>query len=457
MQSERFSHARFRPSYSLILFGGFLTVLWLAGGASRADVSGQVAVRGACWILLMIAILFGRRLRFAEERPIALILASAALLAALQLVPLPPDLWQALPGRALLSEAASASRQPQPWRTWSIVPGATVNALSSLVVPLTALILIVAMNEMERKRLPAMALTLVGASMAVGLLQFSGGALSNPFINETQGEVAGTFANRNHFALFLSMGCVLAPVWAFHREGLNWRGPVAISLVLMFILTIMGTGSRAGIVLGAVGIAMGLLIVAKPLRRAFRRKSRGTFIAVAGGGIVMVAALVLASVLTGRTVSIQRMLSTDLAQDMRSRGLPTVLTMTRDYFPWGSGLGGFDSLFRMHEPLSLLKPTYFNHAHNDWLEILLDAGVAGALLLAVAVFWWGWASWKAWRGSALLPKLGSTLILLVLGASAFDYPARTPVIMMMLVLAASWLARTEASDASALPSERQDL
>jgi hypothetical protein len=26
--------------------------------------------------------------------------------------------------------------------------------------------------------------------------------------------VSGTFANRNHFALFMAIGCVLAPAWA---------------------------------------------------------------------------------------------------------------------------------------------------------------------------------------------------------------------------------------------------
>ncbi len=83
--------------------------------------------------------------------------------------------------------------------------------------------------------------------------------------------------------------------------------------------------------------------------------------------------------------------------------------MIRTYFPVGSGLGGFDPLFRMHEPFELLKPTYFNHAHNDWLEIALDAGGAGIALLFGSILWWGMASARAWRSAdgSVTARLGS--------------------------------------------------
>ena len=101
-------------------------------------------------------------------------------------------------------------------------------------------------------------------------------------------------------------------------------------------------------------------------------------------------------------------------------------------------------MFRMHEPLSLLKLTYFNHAHNDLIEIVLDAGLPGLALLVAGIAWWAMASLRAWRTEPgmdhALPKLGSAMLLFVLLASGFDYPARTPMIMAAIVLAASWLA-----------------
>lgn len=123
----------------------------------------------------------------------------------------------------------------------------------------------------------------------------------------------------------------------------------------------------------------------------------------------------------------------------------------------GSGFGGFDPIFRLHEPFALLKPTYFNHAHNDFLEIVLDAGLPGLILLMLAIGWWMWGSIDAWRSrgeDAGLRRTGSIMLLMVFAASVFDYPARTPIIMAVIVIAAIWLsgyARQSAASALRQP------
>src|SRR3546814_11495408 len=104
------------------------------------------------------------------------------------------------------------------------------------------------MPQEERAWLPAIMLGAIFLSMLVGLLQFSGFMIDNPFINDTRGSVGGTFATRNHFALFLAMGCLIAPVWAFAgKQNARWRAPVALPLMTLFALLILATGSRAEI------------------------------------------------------------------------------------------------------------------------------------------------------------------------------------------------------------------
>lgn len=463
MRTHRPSIIQFPPSLPFVLLLMLLSALWLGGGASRADTSGQIVVRAASSILVIVALLFGPRPDLRPARPVLAILAAAFGLALMQLVPLPPAWWQALPGRSLLAEVATISGQSQPWRPWSIVPGATVNAAASLIVPFAVLLLLGSTTKAERAWLPGVLLVFIGATTFVGLLQFSGAGFASPFVNDTPGEVSGTFANRNHFALLLAMGCLLAPVWAFlGGRRPNWRGPVAIGLVLLFLLTILASGSRAGLGFGAFGLVVGLLTVGKQIRRTLRGYPRWVFVAAIAGVVGLVAALVLVSVVAGRAISIDRVLSTDLGQDMRSRGLPTVLEIIETYFPMGSGLGGFDPIFRIHEPFALLKPTYFNHAHNDWLEVVLDAGLPGLILMLVAVAWWGASSLRAWRAGLgsdnVLPKLGSSLVLLVMAASILDYPARTPTMMAVLVIAGLWLAEgSNPRSASALPEQDQHL
>lgn len=462
MPTSSRSRPQFRPGAALILLIVFLGVLLVAGGASRADALGQVVVRAAAVLLLILVILLGRRPSLDGTRMIFFFLLAAGALTAAQLTPLPPDLWGALPGRDVLAEAGSVSGQPQPWRPWSMVPGATLNALISLIVPLVTLVLAVGLDEAERRLLPGLFLGVITASTLVALLQFSGAALNNPLINDVPGQVSGFFANRNHFALFVALGCLIAPVWAFIDGRPGWRGPVAVALVPWFVLTILACGSRAGMGLGVVAIGIGLLIVRREIRRSLRRYPRWVLPASVVGLIAVAAILVLVSVAADRAISIDRAFGVEPGRDMRSRGLPTVLAMVREYFPVGSGVGGFDPIFRMHEPFELLKLSYFNHAHNDWLEVVLDAGAPGLLLLLVFVIWWGWASVRAWRGSSgverALPRLGSAMILLVMAASAFDYPARTPMIMAVLVVAGLWLGwGAQRPDGQALRSTDQHL
>jgi len=451
------------PSLSFVLLSILLSTLWLSGGASRADTLGQMLVRVISWLTLVVVALFGVRPRLTEAKPVLFLMIAAIGLALLQLMPLPPGLWEQLPGRALLAEAAAASGQPQPWRPLAIVPGAAMNAAGSLIVPFVTYTLLTSLSKNDLRWVLGLMLILVLAATLVGLLQFSGARFNNLFVNDTLGEVSGTFANRNHFALFIAMGCTLVPTWAFlDGRAPRWRAPAAFGLTILLVLTVLASGSRAGLALGAIGLACGLFIVRREIRRMLSRYPRWVFLSLIVSIVVMVGISILISVAADRAVAIHRMITMDPGQDMRSRGFPVVLDMIKFYFPFGSGLGGFDPLFRLHEPFALLKPTYFNHAHNDWLEIILDAGVPGSLLLAAAVVWWGLSSIRAWReqvhGSVMLARLGSVWIGLVFAASVFDYPARTPMIMAVIVIAAWWLnggPRTFATPA--LPDDDQHL
>lgn len=443
MATRRLQLSLFRPSVAFVLLAVLVAILWLAGGASRADVLGQVVVRAYAWIALVLASMFGAPPRFAGARPVLILLLLALGLAILQLVPLPPEAWQHLPGRAALE--AAAMEQEQPWRPLTMTPAATRNALSSLVIPVTVLVLAAGLTRSERSWLLPLLLIAIVASAFIGLLQLSGVIISNPFVNDTAGQISGTLANRNHFAVLLAIGCPLVATWAMggERGRARYRLPVALGFVVILLLIILVIGSRAGMLTGAIAMLGALLLVRNQIGRQFRWAPRWIFPAMVAVVVLLIAALVGATVLTDRAVSIDRALDVDVGTDMRSRGLSTVLDMIRTYLPFGSGLGGFDPIFRMHEPFSLLKPTYFNHAHNDYLEVVLDAGIPGAALLGGALAWWGWASIQAWRrptGASSRTRLGSVILAVVIVASLFDYPVRTPIMMTVVVIAALWLS-----------------
>ena len=296
----------------------------------------------------------------------------------------------------------------------------------------------------DRGRLLEWLLGLIALSALVGLIQLSGNGFDHPLLKNVKWEVSGLFANRNHFALFIAMGVLIAPVWAVLDERrLRIRGVVAFALVALFLLILIASGSRSGLVTGGIALAVALILVRRPILVALRKYPRWITWMLLPTTVLLIGVLVSASIEADRAVSIRRVLDLDATGELRQRTLPTVLSMTKDYLPFGTGMGSFDPIFRMHEPFDLLKPTYFNHAHNDFVEIVLDGGLFGLALLIAGIGWWAWASLRAWRAppnsGVLVARTGSVILLLVMIASAFDYPARTPLIMAVIVLAAIWL------------------
>lgn len=433
-------------SVNAILLLGLIITSWVAGGAARADVLGQTIMRVAAWVTIIGSLLFGARPSLPAARPALLILSAALALVLVQLIPLPPALWQMLPGRNAMTmpELLSSSG----WRPLALVPGAAANSGEALVVPFAALLLVAGLEKRELAWLPSLMLGMIAAASIPGLLQFSGAGFDHPLINDTPGQVSGNFANRNHFALSLAFGCVLAPAWAFAGTGrAGWRAPIASGLLILFVLLILASGSRAGLMVGGLGVVAGLPILHHGVRRNYRNLPAWFLPATFATAFVLLAIFIAISMSSNRAVSINRLLSLDAGQDLRTRSIPVIMEMIKQYFPFGSGFGGFDPIFRIHEPFDMLKVTYFNHAHNDFLEIALDGGIPAILICVCAIGWWALSSTKAWRHGPELAKVGSSILGLTFIASIFDYPARTPTIMIMIVIAAIWLGlnRTDAA------------
>lgn len=440
---------------SFWLLIAFLAILWVAGGASRADVLGQSVVRFSAWSAIIVAILAIPRVDWRSIKEPGIILSAAALLVALQLVPLPPQIWMALPGRAIFAEAAVLTGTEQPWRPLSISPSGTANALASLIVPAVVLLLAGGMTREQHWRIALFVLGMVGGGAVLGALQFSGANVDNPLINTVTGAVAGNFSNRNHFSLFLAIGCVLALTWAFRDETPPWKAAAAFGLIVIFTLMILATGSRSGVLIGVAGIVLTLLAFRRRAAQQFKAVPRKIAVPILVAGVASVVGAIWLSIGLDRAVSVNRATMLESEADLRSQIWPVVLDIIQRYFPAGTGFGTFDPVFRIGEPDKLLNPQYINLAHNDWLQIVLEGGVIGLVLLAVALVWLAVRTYKAFGasrrsgGSALLAKVGAIIAILILAASVSDYPARTPMVMALLSIAAVWLVNAKTRTVSA--------
>jgi O-antigen ligase len=115
------------------------------------------------------------------------------------------------------------------------------------------------------------------------------------------------------------------------------------------------------------------------------------------------------------------------------------------YFPAGSGIGSFPDVFRAAEHLDWVKPTYLNHAHNEYLEQLIEVGLAAPILWALVAMMLAGPFRSAWRdrgrSGGRLALAGAAIVFLTLLHSAFDYPLRRPAIAAVFVVALASVLR----------------
>lgn len=427
-----------RHRWHLVLFG-LLAVLWLAGGASRPEVLGQPVVRFAAVVVIAALIVTGRR-PGTSAPPVALLLCAMALLMLLQLVPLPIALWRHLPARAVFDPANADVG----YRPLSIAPDLTLNALMALVVP-AAVYGVVSRALMLTEIRESLFIPFFILSALWALVQFAGVSLPDPFVNYGPGDVSGNFANRNHFALFVAIGLMFLPAWALNRQRrLRFAFPLTTGLGALFILVILASGSRSGIAFVAVAFALSLVALWPVITPLVRGYPRGLLPAVLFGVGLAMAGLVWLSIRADRAVAVSRALDQSFGDDLRIRAIPTIMHMLAINFPIGIGFGAFDPAYRINEPDALLNPFYLNRAHNDVLEVIVEGGLPAAIILIAVIAWWGWASVQLFRArtnpAVVRGRLGSATLVLMGVSSLIDYPLRTPWMMALAVVAATWLS-----------------
>lgn len=425
----------------------------LGGGASRADVVSLLYLRPAAILCVaaMLAVPGGWDLR--TVRVPMLLLAGLAAIMLIQLVPLPPDLWQSLPGRARYLEAAAAAGLPEPWRPISLTPDLTLNSLLTLIFPVGALIGFAGISEDQRRTLLPVLIGVACISAVFGIVQVTGGYYATAlYLYEVthRGSAVGFFSNRNHQALLLAMAFPMLKLWSLlpakdpnYQRTRYW---IASATGLFLIPMILVTGSRAGMALGLLSLVATHFL----LPGARHPAGPGLWRRIATPAMWLAPiALAVVAILLGRAVAIDRIATMgDFQSELRVQHTPLMIRMIGEFFPFGTGFGSFDPVFRGFEPDHALNPSYFNHAHNDLIELVLTGGLAALLVFVLFLVWWALRSIPAFRPfrtrsqTALLARVGSLMILLAMAASVVDYPLRTPLMAVVFAIACGWLAQS---------------
>jgi hypothetical protein len=434
---------------SFIALLAFLFLCLLGGGGSRADIWSLLYVRPAAIVTIAFLIAIGAAGGALRYRTLTFLLVALAGTIAIQLIPMPGSWALALPGRETYRAFADAAGLTGGWRPISLTPDLTWNSLLSLLPAAAALIGLAAVRPDQRQFLLYLLVGAICLSAALGLLQLASRAGGRAYLYAvtSYGFPTGFFANRNHHALFLAAALPMLRAWtllpAASREQLRARQWIASAVGLFLVGMILVTGSRAGVFLGLLGVLSALSLDLGRTRRHEGKRARYLRYGLWAAPFVLVGMFVA----LGRGVAIDRFASmAEHGGELRLENLPIVWQMTRDFFPVGSGFGSFDPVFRGYETDAALGPFYFNHAHNDVLELVLTGGLPAALVALAFVAWFAVALVRIYRpstrvtGTVVFGRVGAAMIAMLLAHSLVDYPLRIPILTCLMVVACIWMA-----------------
>ncbi|QQS44884.1 MAG: O-antigen ligase family protein [Acidobacteriota bacterium] len=203
----------------------------------------------------------------------------------------------------------------------------------------------------------------------------------------------GPFVNRNHFAGFLEMGVGLAGGLIVGRSVRRELIAVYASCILAMVAGIVLSASRGGVLALAAEILF-LAIIAVPLFLSRKRgEARFGMLLRAGGALVLGAAAIIGSMyLVGSEGLVQNIsqTSSELEEQQpaserfsRTNIWSATARMIEDH-PWlGVGMGAYQFAYTRYDPSSGAQRV--EQSHNDYLQIVADAGIAGGVIALVFI------------------------------------------------------------------------
>ena len=415
-----------------LLAGLFLTLaLALGGGGSPAPLNELVlellaAAIAVVWLLTPWGEPDWSRVPTAAW----LIAGLVAGVPLLQLIPLPPFIWHALPGRELERGSLALIGAQDSWRAWSLAPSRTLSALLSLGPPLLLLLMTSALGPRGRITLVRIIAMMALATLVLGALQLSTGDASPAhFYGITTPMLVGFQANHNSTADLLLIALMTGPILL--RDLVERRivaGNTGLLLgiagatIALLAFGVLLTASRMGILLLPIPLLASLWIL-----RPWIKVSWST-LAIGLGGALSVA--VLSFLLARNNPVVATIIARfDFGQELRPQLWRDGLYVAQKYFPFGVGMGNFVPALIADERLEVVWPSLPNRAHNDFLELACEAGMLGigalsaiSIILAKAM----WRTLRARPGQSITLAIfaGAGLAVLALH-SLVDYPFRS--------------------------------
>lgn len=273
-------------------------------------------------------------------------------------------------------------------------PAATKAALWSTIPAIAVFLFALFSDQKATEHIFKVLLVAAVVQAAISLMQLIQGPKSAFFFQSIYNQgIIGSFNNRNHLADFFAM---MLPVWfyllikqpsrrpnnrrhASKASSIDARLPLWLFLGFGLLVMVLMTRSRGGLIASTIVLLCCVVLLLIDAGKSLNIKQKLAIIVT----FLVFGSLSLLSVeLDGLS---KRLESTQLQSDAEVRNAYALATLeaARTFWPWGSGLGSFEAVFPRFQPMH--TPGYVNHAHNDYAQLLMEAGLGSVLIAAIFV------------------------------------------------------------------------
>lgn len=331
-------------------------------------------------------------------------------------------------------------------RTISVFPFATLqSSLHLLALALFFAVMLTALDTASRIRRVVILITVFGFGFAFfAILQSVLSPDKIYGIYETRfGSPFGSFVNRHNFAAYMEMSMAL-PL------GLMFTGAVARDKRLLYVtgIALMGvalllSGSRGGLVAFFAQLVFLVLVTVGT-------RSRRNIALKVALVVLLFAAIVGGSFFVGGETSLTRIAETAASKDIttdRAHIWSVTVKVIAAKMPFGAGLGAFGVAYTPFDTYSGLERV--EQAHNDYLQVLADAGIVG-LLIGAAFLWFLFKTGRrsvrtsnTYRRGVAVGALAGIFAVLV--HSIFDFVLHTTAISLLFLTTLSLLVAAGSS------------
>jgi O-antigen ligase len=470
------------------VFIGLLTLLVWAPMPLGSNRTWAIGVLLLCAMGLLVAVSIAWRHQFSAAWnhltpfawPIGLLGAMVAFTWA-QTMPLPSGLVQ------IISPMSAQIQAPADWMTLSLDVFQTRIA-ASLAFVYWSMFVVTLLTVRTAERLERLCMVLVASGVVqavVGTVLFSMKAEYRIFFsNVSHTRMIGTFVYHNNMAGYMCMclsigvGLMLARLGSKKVVYPNWRArAVAIftfvlsdkmrlrMMLIVLVIALVLTRSR----MGNAAFFTAMLVVGLWAMVVARKTAPKT--------VALIASLIIVDVLVvgtwvGLEKVVERIQETEMrvadgglseSVEARTEAARASLSIVKDFPLVGTGGGSFYGVFLSYHSAQY-GSVYFDHTHNDFVEIASDYGLVGLGLLGslVALTLWRVLRVMATRRSNIPWGVAFGVAMAIVGLlvhSAVDFNLQIPsnAMTITVLLAMGWIAHTLPSGRGRRSTRSKDL